>query len=267
MGAREQGVRFSLVAVAAWLCALFLILPILVVIPFSLTPERYLSMPTDSISFRHYLALLDRRWLSGITDSLIVATGATIIALALGTSLAIAIWRLPGRLSQFARVLALAPLIVPGIIHALAYYQALAALGLLDSYIGLIGVHGLKAMPFVYITVSAVLFGLNPNLEQAARSLGASQMQGMRLVILPNIRTGLFSGAFLAFMTSWDEVVVALFITGRHIQTLPKMIWQSLVDNLDPAVAAFATIMVLATALIVIWWEVVVPLMKQKAKS
>ncbi|MEP7300406.1 MAG: ABC transporter permease [Caldimonas sp.] len=252
LGAR---IKISPVAGGAWLCVLFLVLPILVVVPFSLTPQRYLSFPTDRLSFRHYQALLTPEWLGSIGDSLVVAIGATVIAVALGTSLAVAIWRLPGRLSRAVRILALAPLIVPGIIHALAFYRALAFIGFLDTYAGIIVVHGLKAMPFVYISVTAVLLGLNQNLEQAARSLGASQLQSARLVVLPNIRIGVLSGAFLAFVTSWDEVVVAIFITGRRVHTLPKLIWEGLVDNLDPAVAALATLMILMTAAATVWWE------------
>ena len=247
--------KISPVTAAAWLCVVFLILPILVVVPFSLTPERYLSFPTDGVSFRHYQALLEGAWIRSIGDSFIVATGATAIAVTLGTSLAVAIWRLPGPLSRVLRILALAPLIVPGIIHALAFYRALAFTGFLDTYVGIILVHGLKAMPFVFISVTAVLIGLNQNLEQAARSLGASQFQALRRVILPNILGGVLSGAFLAFITSWDEVVVAIFITGRKVHTLPKMIWESLVDNLDPAVAALATIMIVFTVVAIVWWE------------
>jgi|JI10StandDraft_1071094.scaffolds.fasta_scaffold52362_2 putative spermidine/putrescine transport system permease protein len=252
-----QRPRMSPAALAAWLCVLFLLLPILVVAPFSVTPHRYLSFPTDGLSLRHYQALLEGAWLRSIGDSLIVALGATALAVLLGASLAIAIWRLPGRLPRAMRVLALAPLIVPGIIHALGYYRALAYFGLLDTYAGIILVHGLKAMPFVFISVTAVLLGLNQNLDQAAQSLGASQWQAIRLVVLPNITGGLLSGAFLAFITSWDEVVVAIFITGRNVHTLPKLIWESLVDNLDPAVAALATIMIAATASAVIWRELV----------
>ena len=243
--------RLSPTAAAAWLCVVFLVLPILVVVPFSLTPERYLSFPTNAISFRHYQALLHGTWLSSIGDSLIVATGATTIAVFLGTSLAIAIWRLPGPLSKVIRIVALAPLIVPSIIHALAFYRALAFVGWLDTYSGVILVHGLKAMPFVFISVTAVLMGLEQNLEPAAQSLGASQLQTIRLVVLPNIITGVVSGAFLAFITSWDEVVVAIFITGRKVHTLPKVIWESLVDNLDPSVAALATIMIVMTTVVV----------------
>jgi putative spermidine/putrescine transport system permease protein len=255
----RQSTRLSPAAVAAWLCVAFLVLPILVVIPFSLTTKRYLSFPTDGISFQHYESLLRGAWLTSLWDSLIVAVGATAIALLLGASLAIAIWRLPGRVAQVVRVLALAPLIVPGIIHALAFYRALAFTGFLDTYLGIIVVHGLKATPFVFISVSAVLISLNPYLEKAARSLGASQGQCLRLVIVPNIVTGLVSGGFLAFITSWDEIVVAIFITGRKVHTLPKMIWESLVDNLDPAVAALATIMIVVTAMSVIWWEFLSP--------
>jgi putative spermidine/putrescine transport system permease protein len=235
------------VRAAAWLCAAFLVLPVLVVVPFSFTPERYLSFPGESLSLRHYRALTQGRWLDSIVDSMLVASGATIIAVLLGASVAIAIWRIPGRLSLIVRLLVLAPMIVPAILHAVAFYQAWARLGLLDTYAGIIIVHALKGMPFVVLTVSASLAHLSLSLDQAARSLGASQTQSLVRVILPNISSGLAAGATFAFITSWDEIVVALFITGRSVHTLPKLIWESLFDNLDPAVAALATILVAVT--------------------
>ncbi|WP_046866743.1 ABC transporter permease [Microvirga massiliensis] len=234
--------------ILAWATACFLILPMLVIIPISVTPERYLSMPSGGISLRHYSSLInDARWSKSILDSLIVAIGATLLSVSLGTAFAVGAWRLGVPLAKRLRLLMLAPLIVPPIVHAVAFYRAWATIGLLDSYLGLILIHTMKGVPFVVLTVAGSLANLDRRLEQAARSLGCTPSQAMRWVILPQIVTGIASGAAFAFITSWDEIVVALFVTSRHVTTLPRRIWEGLADNIDPAIAAIGTIMILLT--------------------
>jgi putative spermidine/putrescine transport system permease protein len=238
----------TLPRLVAWLAAAFLLLPLLVVIPISLTPERYLSLPTDSISFRHYGSLVsDGRWTKSILDSLIIGIGATVLATALGTAFAVGAWRLGVPLARRLRLLLLAPIIVPPIVHAIAFYRAWATLGLLDSYLGLILIHAMKGLPFVVLTVAGVLANLDPRLEQAARSLGADARQAMSWVVFPQIRAGIAAGAVFAFITSWDETIVALFVTSRAVTTLPRRIWEGLADNIDPAIAALGTVMILLT--------------------
>jgi putative spermidine/putrescine transport system permease protein len=239
--------------ILAWLTACFLLLPILVVIPISFTPERYLSMPSGSLSLRHYASLInDARWSKSILDSVVVAFSATALSVVLGTAFAVGAWRLGVPLARRLRLLMLAPIIVPPIVHAIAFYRAWAVAGLLDSYLGLVLVHAMKGLPFVVLTVAASLANVDARLEQAARSLGATQAQAMRWVVLPQIGTGLISGAAFAFITSWDEIVVALFLTSRHVVTLPRRIWEGLADNIDPAIAALGTLMVLATLAVVL---------------
>jgi hypothetical protein len=160
---------FRITAFGAWLAALFLTLPFVVVFPVSLTPQRYLSLPDGHWSLRHYATLIDDpTWLSSIRDSLIVATGSTLIALLLGTMTALACWRLSSRLSEAVRMVMLAPMIVPSIVHALGFYQVWATLGLLDTYQGVIIAHAMKAIPYVVISVSAALANVDFRLEQAA---------------------------------------------------------------------------------------------------
>ncbi len=237
----------------AWATACFLLLPTLVVIPISFTPERYLSMPSGTLSLRHYASLVhDARWSKSILDSVIVGCSATVVAVVLGAGFALGAWRLGVPLARRLRLLMLAPIIVPPIVHAVAFYRAWAVIGLLDSYLGLVLVHAMKGLPFVVLTVAASLANVDPRLEQAARSLGATSSQAMRWVVLPQIVTGLASGAAFAFITSWDEIVVALFLTSRHVVTLPRRIWEGLADNIDPAIAALGTLMVLLTLAIVV---------------
>lgn len=242
----------SLNRIVAWLAASFLLAPILVVIPISLTPERYLSLPTTSISFRHYGNLaMDGRWSKSIGDSLVVGLGATALATVLGVAFALGAWRLGVPLARRLRLLLLAPIIVPPIVHAVAFYRAWAALGLLDTYIGLILIHAMKGLPFVVLTVAGTLANVDPRLEQAARSLGATPRQAMGWVVLPQVRAGVIAGAAFAFITSWDETIVALFVTSRAVTTLPRRIWEGLADNIDPAIAALGTVMIVLTFAVV----------------
>ncbi len=239
--------------ILAWAVACFLFVPILVIIPISFTPERFLSMPTTGFSLKHYGSLIsDPRWSKSIIDSLIVAVSATVIAVTLGTAFAIGAWRLGVPIARRLRLLMLAPIIVPPIVHAIAFYRVWAVVGLLDSYIGLTLVHAMKGLPFVVLTVAASLANVDPRLEQAARSLGASPLRALTWVVLPQIRTGLAAGAAFAFVTSWDETVVSLFLTSRNVVTLPRRIWEGLADNIDPAIAALGSLMVVATLAIVL---------------
>lgn len=232
----------------AWLVLLFLTLPVTMVVPISFTAERYLSLPGGKWSLRHYRVLIeDPTWLASIRDSLIVGGASTAIAVALGTACAIGCWRVSSRLSEAIRMLMLAPIIVPSIVHALGFYRAWAEWDLIDTYAGLIAAHAMKGMPYVVITVSAALANFDLRLEQAARNLGATLRQALWLVVLPCVMPGILAGAVFAFITSWDELVVNLFITSRHVYTLPRKIWDGIQDNINPAVAAVASILVLLT--------------------
>ncbi len=245
---RDPGLRGS--AFSGWVVLLFLVLPIAVVVPVSFTPERFLSLPGATWSLRHYQALLDDpSWVEALRDSLIVALGATAVAVALGTAAAVGCWRISSRLSEFIRLVMLLPIIVPAVVHALGFYRAWVGFGLIDTHAGLIAAHAMKGMPYVLITVSAALADFDQRLEMAARSLGASPARAMRSVVLPAARPGILAGSAFAFVTSWDELVVTLFITGRGVITLPRRIWDGVQDNISPTVAAVATLLIGVTLL------------------
>jgi putative spermidine/putrescine transport system permease protein len=249
--ARSGGFRFTVFG--AWMAILFLTLPLLIVVPVSFTPQRYLSLPGAHWSLRHYAALLeDPTWLRSIRDSFVVASGSTLLAVVLGTLVAIGCWRISTRLSEFVRMVMLAPMIVPTIVHALGFYQGWVQFGLIDTYAGLILAHAMKGMPYVVISVSAALANVDLRLEQAARNLGATMLQTLRLVIVPAAKPGILAGAVFAFSISWDELVVNLFITSRNVYTLPRKIWDGIQDNINPAVAAVATLLILITVVAMI---------------
>lgn len=242
---------FRLTVFGAWLAVLFLTLPMMVVFPVSVTPHRYLSLPDGSWSTRHYETLLnDVTWIASIGDSLVVALGSTLLAIVLGTMTAVACWRISTRASELVRMAMLAPMIVPSIVHALGFYQVWAQLGLLDTYPGLIIAHAMKGTPYVVISVSAALANVDLRLEQAARNLGATTLQALWKVIIPAARPGMLAGSVFAFALSWDELVVTLFLTSRNVYTLPRKIWDGIQDNINPAIAAVAAILIVLTMII-----------------
>jgi putative spermidine/putrescine transport system permease protein len=239
---------FNVTVFGAWVAILFLTIPLVVVFPVSFTPDRYLSMPNGNWSLRHYATLIgDPSWMRSIRDSLVIGVASTAISVVLGTMTAIGCWRLSTRLSEIVRMLMLAPMIVPSIVHALGFYQVWAQFNLIDTYTGVVIAHAMKGTPYVVISVSAALANVDLKLEQAARSLGANVVQALWMVIIPAARPGVMAGAVFAFALSWDELVVNLFITSRNVYTLPRKIWDGIQDNINPAIAAIAAVMIVLT--------------------
>jgi putative spermidine/putrescine transport system permease protein len=234
--------------VLAWSVLLFLLLPITVIFPISLTDQRFLSLPYESLSLQHYAAFFaSERWLSSTWQSLVIAVASTILAVVTGTLCAIGCWKLSTRATELVRALMLLPIIVPSIVYALGIYRLWIRLDLLDTYTGVILVHGVTGIPYVVITVSTALANFDPRLEQAARGMGASLWQTLAWVILPRIIPGIASGAIFAFIHSWDEAVLILFIASRALFTLPRRMWDGINENLDPVMAVAACVMIMAS--------------------
>lgn len=238
--------------VATWATALlvlmFLITPIIAIIPLSFTSDSLLSYPLPDWSLRWYVELWNSPvWMRALKNSLIVAAGATGLATIMGTATAVALnhrscpW--PGVLTAFL----MTPMIVPVIITAVASYFFYSRLGLTNTFIGMIFAHTILGAPFVVITVSATLKGFDANQVRAAYSLGAKPLHAFCTVTLPQILPGVVSGAVFAFVTSFDEVIVALFIAGAEQFTLPRQMFSGIRENLDPTIAAVATVMVLVS--------------------
>lgn len=250
---------FTLATAIGWVVVVFLLLPLIVVVPVSFTDTRYLSLPTQGLSLRHYVEVLTNpAWVGGFWHSAIIALVSAVLATIVGTAAAVGCWRLVGRTSSTVRALMMTPMIVPPIVHALGFYRVWVDFGLIDTFTGMIIAHAVKGVPFVVITVSAALANFDHRIELAARSLGCTPLQALRYIIIPSIKPGLWAGAALAFITSWDEVVVMLFITSRQVQTLPRRIWDGLQDNLSPAIAAVATLMIVATFVVLVAREIIV---------
>ena len=244
--------RFALLVAGTWAVLLFLMLPTLVAVPVSLTPERFISLPTGTLSLVHYRELFtDEAWRDAVLQSLAIGCATTVLATALGGLAAVGLWRLASRLGETARMLALAPLIVPPVVSALALYRLFARIGLIDTFLGVIVAHTLLAAPYVLISTAASLANIDRRQEQASRSLGGSAAQTLWWVILPQARAGLLTGAIFAFLTSWDEIVVTLFVSSRTVYTLPRKMWDGLNERVDPTIAAAATVLFALTLALV----------------
>lgn len=243
--------------IAAWVILSILIIPSLVSFPVSVTDKTYLSFPQEGISFAHFRNLFTSpEWMSSFGQSLVIAVVSSALATLLGTLAAIGLWRIAGRFVEALRAFLLLPLMVPPIISAMAFYRWWVPLGLIDSYLGIILAHTILAIPMVVITVSAALANFDLRLEQASRSLGASLATTVRRVILPVIRPGILAGAVFAFILSWDEIVVTLFISKFDVFTLPRRLWNGMRENTDPTVAAAAVVLICITLVFLVGFAI-----------
>lgn len=234
---------------AATAVLLFLLLPITVVLPMSLTDRHTLSLPEHALSLQHYRDLLGSpAWRSSIEQSAAVAALSAAVAALFGTLAAIGLWRLGSRTARLLGAAMLLPLIVPTIVYALGLYRLYAALGWLDTLGGVVLAHAVTGLPYVSILVTTALTGIDPRLEPAARSLGARPWQVLVRVLLPLLRPAVLSGALLAFVHSWDELVIVLFVAGRRVFTLPRRMWDGINDALDPSLAAVAVLLIAVSA-------------------
>jgi putative spermidine/putrescine transport system permease protein len=239
--------------ILSWGTVLYLLLPITIILPVSFTDQRFLSLPYHELSAQHYVRLLTTpAWTNAILQSAGIAVASTVLAVVLGTLCAIGCWRLSRRSTEMVRALMLLPIIIPSIAYAIGLYRYFAKLGLLDSFAGVVIAHGVTGIPYVVITVSTALAAFDPRLESAARGMGASLGQALRWVILPRIMPGIVSGAIFAFIHSWDELVLVLFIASRRVFTLPRKIWDGINENLDPSMAAVAVLLVGMTVLLLV---------------
>ncbi|MGN6538979.1 MAG: ABC transporter permease [Mesorhizobium sp.] len=244
-------VRFVLLGLA-WIVLLFLMLPVLAVIPLSFNSEPFLSYPMAGVSLRWYEAVLSSpQWMGALKSSLIVGIATVLIATPLGTLAAFALVRKRMPHAQVLMGLLLLPMALPVVVVALALYIFLTRIGLANSYIGLIIAHCVLAAPFVLVSVTASLAGFDFAQIRAGASLGAAPLRVFFLITLPQIAPGVATGAIFAFITSWDEVVVALFVAGPGQRTLPRQMFAGLREQLDPSIMVVATIMIVISVFLV----------------
>lgn len=237
----------------AWLVLAFLFLPLLIVIPVSLSDQSYLSLPRSGLSLQHYARVAGSAvWMQSIAQTALVATTVAVLSTIAGAMAAIACWSSSSRWTAALQMLALTPLIVPPVVSGLGFYQLWAKLDLLDSYTGVILAFTIKTLPYTFTTISASLSLLDIRLTQAARNLGARQSTAIVTVIVPAALPGLLSAMLFAFVYVWDEVVILLFISSRKIRLLPRLVWEGLQDTVDPAIAVIATGLIILTGLAIL---------------
>lgn len=231
----------------------FLLLPLIVIVPLSLTPTSFLSFPTGDLSLRHYEVLItDPKWMGSAVDSLIVASISALVCTLLSVSMASGLWLMNSRWTPVYVTIALPPIVAPQVVSAMILYYLEARLGILDSYTGLVVGHCVVALPYAVIAMLVAFSRLNRSLERASRSLGADTWTTLWRVLLPNVKSGIFGAAFLSFVISWDEVAVTLFITGLNVMTLPKRIWDGLRFDINPVIASVSVVMIIITTIVLI---------------
>jgi len=250
--ARTGAVRVWRVGLYAFCAAVFFFLmaPLIVVFPISFSSSPYLQFPPPGWSLRWYVAYFeDTAWIDATIRSLKVAAATMVLSTVLGTLLAFGVvrGRYPGKslLNQFS----LLPLIVPVIIYSIAVYGFFAQLRLIGNWQAIVLGHTVHAIPFVLILVAAALRTYDESYELAAMSLGASRPKAIWRVTLPQIRPALISAMFLAFISSFDELVVAMFLGGSNM-TLPKKMFDNIINAIDPTIAAVSVLQIVLVTIV-----------------
>jgi putative spermidine/putrescine transport system permease protein len=225
---------------------LYLLLPTLIIVLASFTASDHIAFPPEGLSFRWFIRLWQLDAVrTAAARSLLVALAATALSVALGVAAAfpLARSRFPGR--EVLNAFLMSPLILPSLVYGLAALMFLSALGVSLSGPVLVLSHVAVILPYVTRTTVAALALLDPNLEEAARSLGANAWQSFLRVILPNVLPGIGTGAAFAFISSFDNLSVSLFLAGPRVETLPIRLFAMISFDLDPAAAAISAVLVL----------------------
>ena len=257
---------------------LFLILPVLIVLPLSFNVEPYfsftpgmLSFDPEAFSFRWYEDILrngmaapdeplswawfadtwnNGQWMRAIRNSFFIGICATLLATALGTLAAIGLSRSEMPYRRLIMSILISPMIVPLVITAAGMFFFYSRIHLSQTYLGVIMAHAILGTPFVIITVTATLVGFDKSLVRAANSLGAGPITTFRRVQMPLILPGVVSGALFAFITSFDEVVAVLFLASPEQRTIPRQMWSGIREQISPTILAVATLLVILSIIL-----------------
>lgn len=250
MSEQKLGLTVSTIAL---LVILFLQVPVVVVVLAAFSKTSYLTIPPQGLTLQWFAAVLtDPVYLDAIRISVVLAVGATVISLVLGMAASYAIFKrmLPG--SEALTSLLMAPLIVPSVVIGVALLQYFTLIGWRGSFAALLFAHVVITVPYIVRSALASLSGIDLSVEEAARVLGANGFTTFRLVTLPLIKPGLVAGALFAFVTSMENVPVTIFLASARQTTLPILIFTSVDMGVDPSVAAVSTLLIVATAAILL---------------
>ena len=258
----REGVGKWLVGTACVVAALFLVGPILVVLPLSFNAEPYftftegmLRLDPEAWSVRWYRQLAEGGWLRALGNSVVIGAAATALATVLGTcaALGLASPHMPGR--GMVMALVVSPMVTPVIILSVGLFFFYSEVGIAQTYVGLILAHAVLGAPLVVITVTASLAGFDPTLLRAAAGLGAGPLRSFFRVQLPVAGPGIATGSIFAFVASLDEIAVVLLVGGVEHRTIPREMWSSIREQASPTLLAAAAVLTLAALLMLITVE------------
>ncbi|MCC7045950.1 MAG: ABC transporter permease [Alphaproteobacteria bacterium] len=246
--------RFFVVLCAAIL--FFLLAPMVVIVPLSFNPEPFFTYPLRGFSLRWYEQFLGSlEWRLAIKNSVIIASATTALATLLGTAAAVGLTLANFRGKGLLIALLLSPMMVPHIIIGLGMFFLYTWMGVIQTLYGMILAHTTIAAPFVLLTVAATLTNFNRNLVRAASGLGAKPLIVFRKVVLPLILPGILAGAVFAFVISFDELIIALFLAGSEHRTLPRQMWSGTREEISPVITAVATVLMGVSIVLVLTME------------
>lgn len=243
--------------VFAILTMILLVTPTLIVIPMSFSDSQYLEFPPETWSlrwYRHYFGTPE--WMNATLTSLKAAILTMLVATPVGVVAAYGLHASQIRFVRMAFVMLITPMMIPVVLVAIGAFYAYVKLNLLYTITGLVLAHTMLALPLVLIVTGSALKGYDMNQELAARSLGAPRWKAFLTVTLPQIRFAVVTCALLSFLTSFDEVVVAMFVSGGDNPTLTRNMFNALRDQIDPTIAAISTIMIVVTSLLMVLAQV-----------
>ena len=232
--------------------AVFLIAPSVVVVLMSFSSGKMMMFPPPGFGLNWYANFFDSdEWIGAAVHSLQIGVCAAILATCLGTLTAFGLVHSRPRIARLANAVIISPMIVPLVVTAIGMYFTYQNMGL-STFFSIVIAHTVLGLPYVVITVTASLYGLDADLDLAARNLGASPSRSFFRITLPLIIPGVAVGAIFAFVASWDEVVVALFLTTPTLRTLPVTMWQQTQSTVDPTIAAASSLLTTFTLLLLL---------------
>ena len=233
------------------LLLVFLIFPIFIIVPVSFGDSEFLRFPPPGWSTRWYVEFFgSSQWMGALRSSVEIALATVVLAVPIGTAASYGILNCGWRGARYVQVLLMTPMIVPIIIVGIGVFVVFNRLGLVGNMPALVLAHVLLTVPYVMLTVGAGLRSFDMSQELVARSLGINRPKAFFLVTLPQIKTSVFVAAIFTFLASLDEVVVALFVARGSLTTLPREMFLSIREQIEPTIAAISSVLVSITVLL-----------------
>lgn len=234
--------------VIVFLFLVIIILPAIIIIPEAFTSLNYFEFPVTEFSMRWFDKFWNNSdWILGLGRSLLLAVISGIIATAIGTLAALAMKKLRFPFKSAFMMMMVAPMIIPVVIIGASMYSVLAPIGLTNTLFGISLAHILLGIPMVFITMSSAFSGMNPNLELASMSMGASPLTTFFKVVMPTVKAPLVASFLFSFVTSMDEVAATLFLSGANTKTLTIVMWENMRTSIEPTIAVAATFLIIFT--------------------